>query len=119
MKKGNTIVAAIETDLDLTNANRISVTFSQGGKIKLIKSGSQVETGDHEVYVNILEEETYLFESGRFIPVEIEAFYDQGSATSNAMYRGFDGTIKSQNADVLKIEWDIAEELDRINGEVV
>lgn len=119
MKKGNTIVISIDTDLDLTNANRVSVSFSQQGKVKLIKSGSQIEVDGQTVSVHVAEEETYLFESGRYIPVEVEAVYDQGSATSNSMFRGFDGTIKSNNKDVVKISWDISDMIDRINGEVV
>lgn len=119
MKKGNEIIATIDTDLDLTNANSVSVSFSQKGKVRLIKSGSQVEVDGGVVYVHIAEEETYLFESGRFIPVEVEAVYDQGSATSSSMFRGFDGTIKSNNVDEVKVYWDISDMIDRINGEVV
>lgn len=119
MKKGNTIIVSIDTDLDLTNANKVVATFSQAGKILLIKTGDQVEVDDKTVSIYIEEEETYLFEAGRFVPVEIEAFFDRGSVTSNTMYRGFDGTVKSQNTDVVKVELDISDMIDRINGEVI
>ena len=100
MKRGNTIVRTIKTVFDLRDANNVEVKFSQKGRVVLTKTGDQVLVGENSVQIVLSQEETLLFEPGRFIPVEINGYYDEGTKlTSNVMYRPFDGTLKGDNMD--------------------
>ena len=100
MKRGNTIVRTIKTVFDLRDANNVEVKFSQKGRVVLTKTGDQVLVGENSVQIIMSQEETFLFEPGRYVPVEINGYYDEGTKlTSNVMYRPFDGTLKGDNMD--------------------
>lgn len=100
MKKGNTALVRIKTNLDLRDADRIEVGFSQKGKTVLIKSGESVMTEEDDVLVVLSKPETSLFEAGRMIPVDVTAYYEEGTQiTSNIMYRSFDGMIRKEIED--------------------
>ncbi len=100
MKRGNTIARTIKTAFDLRDANNVEVKFSQKGRAVLTKTGDQVLVGENSVQIIMSQEETLLFEPGRYVPVEINGYYDEGTKlTSNVMYRPFDGTLKGDNMD--------------------
>lgn len=120
MKSGNSIQLPLKTGLSLEDVERVEVVFGQRGKIILIKAGEDVELGDGFVTVQLMDEETYLFEPGRYIPVDITIQYEDGvTLTDCTMYKRFDGTVRSQDVDTVQIELDISSTLDEINGEVV
>lgn len=96
-KKGNTVLRRIKTNYDLRDANKIEVIFGQKGRFLLVKSGDDVTAEEDAVLVLMKPADTVLFEPGRLVPVEITAYYDEGTQiTSNAMYRPFDGTMKGE-----------------------
>ena len=98
MKKGNTILIQIKTGYDLRDAEKVEVIFSQAGNIMLVKTGDDLFINEKNIQIIMTKEENRLFESGRFIPVEICAYYEEGTMlSSNVMYRPFNGTLKGDN----------------------
>lgn len=96
MKQGNTILNQIKTGYDLRDANKVEIAFGQKGKIILVKTGDDVIVNEDDVRFVLTKEELALFEPGRYIPIDITAYYDEGTQiTSNVMYRPFDGTVQS------------------------
>ncbi len=120
MKNSDTILARIKTRRDLRGANRIEVRFGQKGRLRLSKTGDSVAAEEDAVIVVLTSSETAIFEPGRFVPVEVIAYYDDGTKiTSNAMYRPFDGTMQRDDADPpISTDWQI-EELERAVDEVI
>ena len=100
MKNGNTVLRRIKTNIDLRGANRVEVAFSQKGKTVLIKGGDEVMVEEDAVIFALTGFETSLFEAGRMIPVDITAYYDEGTQiTCSLMYRPFDGSIRKEIPD--------------------
>lgn len=95
--KGNTAVITIKTERDLRDANEVEVVFSQKGKVKLIKTGTSLLVDEDKIRIIVTKDDTELFEAGRYIPAEVNAYYDEGTKiTSNVMYRVFNGTLKGE-----------------------
>lgn len=125
MNRGNSIPLRLKTRLSIENIDRIEVVFGQRGKIVLVKTDDDVTTQDYGalgkfIIINLTEEESYLFEPGRYIPVDITITYTNGTTlTDTVTYKCFNGTVKSNGVDAVQIELDISDTIDRINGEVV
>lgn len=95
MNRYNTTLISIDTESDLSGAQNVEIVFQQKGIPVLIKSGEDVVTDDHSVQTMLSSEETGLFEAGRYIPIKINAYYDDDTVvSSNVMYRPFNGTTK-------------------------
>lgn len=72
MRRGTTPTHTFCTDLDMTDAEVIYVTYQQNGKTVLEKTREDVEVDGNKVIVKLTQEETLLFERRRDIPVRIQ-----------------------------------------------
>ena len=94
----------ISTSFDMTGADLVEVIFSQKGKTIVDKKGNDVVVNDSSVQVALSNTEIALFEPGRYVPIEVRAFYDDGTLLrSNVMYRPFNQSTErdfAMNSDV-------------------
>lgn len=94
----------ISTSFDMTGADLVEVIFSQKGKTIVDKKGSDVIVDDDSVQVALSNAEIELLEPGRYVPIEVRAYYDEGTMLkSNVMYRPFNQSTErdfSMNSDV-------------------
>lgn len=94
----------ISTSFDMTGADLVEVIFSQKGKTIVDKKGNDVVVNDSSVMVALPNTEIVLFEPGRYVPIEVRAFYEDGTMLkSNVMYRPFNQSTErdfAMNSDV-------------------
>ena len=94
----------ISTSFDMRGANLVQVMFSQEGKKLVTKQGDDVIVNEGNVQVGLNNLEIALFEPGRYVPVEVRAYYDEGTMLkSKVMYRPFNQSTErdyAMNSDV-------------------
>lgn len=85
MRRGTTPTHTITTDIDLTGAAAVYVTYAQKGCTVVEKSAEDITIGSDYVEIALTQAETLAFSEGR-IEVQIRARFPDGSAVaSNVM----------------------------------
>lgn len=83
MHRGTTPIHIFRTDVDLTNASVLFITYKQNGKIILEKSIDEVTIQKEVVTVYLSQKETLLFNEGT-VTIQIRAkFPDESTIASN------------------------------------
>lgn len=83
MHRGTTPIHIFRTDVDLTNASVLFITYKQNGKIVLEKSIDEVTIQKEVVTVYLSQKETLLFNEGT-VTIQIRAkFPDESTIASN------------------------------------
>lgn len=78
----------ISTSFNMSDADNVEVIFTQAGDNMLVKSGDEIAIEGNSVQIVLSEREVDLFEPGRYISINVEAYYDQGTTVkSYVMYR--------------------------------
>lgn len=85
MRRGTTPTITISTDVDLSAASNLFVTFSQGGAVVLEKTLSDVTVSADAVTVELTQEDTLALASGASVEFQIRATVGDAKLASNIM----------------------------------
>ncbi|RGK73458.1 hypothetical protein DXC94_03040 [Streptococcus anginosus] len=86
MYRGTTPINIFRTDVDLTNASVLFITYKQNGKVVLEKSIDEVKIQKNIVSVYLSQKDTLLFTEG-IVTIQIRAKFPDGSAIASALIR--------------------------------
>ena len=86
MHRGTTPINIFRTDVDLTNASVLFITYKQNGKVILEKSIDEVKIQNNIVSVYLSQKETLLFMEG-IVTIQIGAKFSDGSAIASSLIR--------------------------------
>lgn len=86
MRRGTTPIHTFTTDLDLTDAAIIWITYKVGGKIVIDKSKEDLDVTAEEISFRLTQEETLKLINGDRVRIQIRARFEDGTAVaSNVM----------------------------------
>lgn len=86
MIRGTTPIITINTDVDLSDAEVIFITFSQLGQRKIEKELESIEVTETSLVVDLSQEDTLKLDSQRAVEIQIRARFSGGRAiASNVM----------------------------------
>ena len=86
MHRGTTPISIFRTDVDLTNASILFITYKQNGKVILEKSIDEVKIQNNIVSVYLSQKDTLLFTEG-IVTIQIRAKFPDGSVIASALIR--------------------------------
>ena len=83
MRRGTTPSHTFTTDIDLSTAEVVYVTYKQGSKVILEKDNDGIEITEDSIEVDLSQEETLSFKMGQPVRVQIRARFPDGSAVAS------------------------------------
>ena len=83
MRRGTTPKHIFETDVDLSSAVVIFLTYKQGGKTILTKELADMDVTDKDLSVHLTQEETLMFSTKGDVNMQIRAKFPDGSAIAS------------------------------------
>lgn len=86
MHRGTTPTNIFRTDVDLTNATVLFITYKQNGKVVLEKSIDEVKIQKNIVSVYLSQKDTLLFTEG-IVTIQIRAKFSDGSVIASSLIR--------------------------------
>jgi hypothetical protein len=86
MYRGTTPTNVFRTDVDLSNASVLFITYKQGGKLVLEKSIEDVQIEKKNLIVELSQKDTLLFSEG-IVTIQIRAKFPDGSAIASSLIR--------------------------------
>lgn len=86
MYRGTTPTNIFRTDVDLTSASVLFITYKQNGKVVLEKSIDEVKIQKNIVSVYLSQKDTLLF-TEEIVTIQIRAKFSDGSAIASALIR--------------------------------
>ena len=86
MQRGTTPTNIFRTDVDLTNASVLFITYKQHGKVVLEKSIDDVKIQKNIVSVYLSQKDTLLFTEG-IVTIQIRAKFSDGSVIASSLIR--------------------------------
>ena len=85
MKRGTTPINTFKTNIDLTGST-VFVTYSQGGKVVLEKTGEALEVTEEAVVTRLSQKDTLAFTAAQCVSIQIRYIFPDGTAgASNIM----------------------------------
>lgn len=96
MRRGTTPINVFTTDVDLTDASVIFLTYQQFGKTVIeIEKGDRLEVEEDQISVRLTQSETLMLDPTAEVRVQIRAGFDDGSRiASNIMRLGVQDILK-------------------------
>lgn len=86
MHRGTTPINIFRTDVDLTNASVLFITYKQNGKVVLEKTIDDLSIHGEMVEVRLSQRETLLFSEG-IVTIQIRAKFQDGSVIASSLIR--------------------------------
>lgn len=86
MHRGTTPTHVFRTDVDLTKASVLFISYKQNGKVVLEKSLEEVNVQKTGITVNLTQTETLLFQEG-IVMIQIRAKFPDSSAIASSLIR--------------------------------
>ena len=83
MRRGTTPVNHISTDMDLTGATALYVTYQQNDETVLEKTLQDATITEKEVAIQLSQEDTLLFEEGSKVYVQLRAVLPDGNCVAS------------------------------------
>lgn len=93
MRRGTTPTHTFTTDIDLTDAEVIFITYEQAGEVVMEKTADDLAITADSLTVKLTQEETLAFELGKPVEMQIRARFADGTAVASQVMR--------TNADVI------------------
>lgn len=87
MRRGTTPTHTFDTDVDLTGAVVLYLTYKQNGRIKVEKSLSDVTVEPDKVTVTLTQKETLSFDDEGDVRIQIRAKFADGKAVASNVIR--------------------------------
>lgn len=88
MYRGTTPINVFRTDVDLTDASVLFITYMQNGKIVLEKNISDIKIHKNILSVYLSQSETLLFTEG-IVNIQIRVRFRDGSTLASNLIRTF------------------------------
>lgn len=85
MRRGTTPTLTITTDIDLTEASNLYLTFKQGDRVCFEKTLNDVTITEDTVSVWLTQAETLVLKDGRMVSFQIRATLGDQKVASNVM----------------------------------
>lgn len=86
LHRGTTPINIFRTDVDLTNASVLFITYMQNGKVVLEKDIREVKINKEVITVYLSQKETLLFNEG-IITIQIRVKFPDGSSIASKLIR--------------------------------
>src|SRR3712207_1320027 len=86
MHRGTTPIHIFRTDVDLTHASVLFITYKQNDKVVLEKSIDEVTIKERVVTVSLSQKETLLFNEG-IVTIQIRAKFPDESTIASSLIR--------------------------------
>ena len=93
MRRGTTPTITITTDIDLTGASNLFVTFKQGDRVVFEKTLADVTVSEKQVVCTLTQENTLSLKDG-FVRFQIRATLGDSKVASNIMTTSADEILK-------------------------
>lgn len=93
MRRGTTPTITITTDIDLTAASNLFVTFKQGDRIVFEKTLDDVSVTENEVICELEQDNTLALKDG-MVRFQIRATIGNSKVASNIMIASVDEILK-------------------------
>lgn len=93
MRRGTTPTITITTDIDLTSAINMFITFEQNDRIVFEKTLADVEITSESVICNLTQEDTLSLKNG-IVRFQIRATLGDSKVASNVMAASVDEILK-------------------------
>ena len=81
-RRGSTPTNIFNVNIDLTGAT-IYVTYSQGGRVIIEKTGNQLEVTSHTVSVLLSQEDTLKLDDDQMVEIQIRYVRENGMADAS------------------------------------
>lgn len=94
MYRGTTPTNVFTSDLDLTEAEVIYITYKQGGETKIEKTADDITVTSEELRVTLTQDETLSLKEGA-VDIQIRARFSDGTAVAS-------NTVKTTAERILK-----------------
>lgn len=94
MRRGTTPTITISTDIDLTDASKLFVTFKQGAYKRIEKTQDDVTVTAENITFLLTQKETLLFDAGVPVDVQIRASLGDNKVASNIMSIDVEAILK-------------------------
>lgn len=85
MRRGTTPTITITTDIDLTEASNLFVTFKQGDRVVFEKTLDDVTVGETQVVCELSQNDTLALRDGKPVRFQIRATLGDSKVASNVM----------------------------------
>lgn len=96
MFRGTTPIHTFKTDIDLSDAAVIWLTYKADGKIIIDKEKKDLEIESDNISFKLTQEETLALQAGQRVDCQIRARFEDGTAVaSNIMTVGVNGILKN------------------------
>lgn len=93
--RGTTPIHVFITDVDLTDAEVIYVTYKQKREILIEKTKEQIEVTSEGLTIALTQEETLMFKNNGDVRIQIRARFSDGSAIASNI-------IETKASEILK-----------------
>ena len=87
MRRGTTPTHIFKTSFDLTDAEVIFITYRQGNKNVMEKTGDDLTVTAEEITTKLSQEETLKFSTSGSVEIQIRARFPDGSAIASQIIR--------------------------------
>lgn len=87
MRRGTTPTHIFTTDVDLTDAVVIYITYKQGGQTVLEKTVDALTVTETQITTKLTQEETLAFSINGQVEIQIRARFEDGSAIASQVMR--------------------------------
>lgn len=85
MRRGTTPIINIATDIDLTEASNLFVTFEQGGEVVIEKTLSDVTITEDAVSIHMTQSDTLQFADKKNVRIQLRCTLHGEKLASNIM----------------------------------
>lgn len=87
MRRGTTPTHIFGVDVDLRDAAVIYITYRQGGKNVLEKTGEDIEVEEEEIRTTLTQADTLAFSTSGAVEIQIRAKFPDGAAIASQVIR--------------------------------
>lgn len=87
MRRGTTPIHTFTTDIDLTEAEIIFITYKQSGKTVMEKGKADLTVTEDGLSVKLTQDETLAFVLGHPVEMQIRARFADGTAVASQVMR--------------------------------
>jgi len=94
MRRGTTPTITITTDLDLTGASNLFVTFKQGTRLVMEKTLSDVKVSENAIVCRLSQSDTLALKENKEVQFQIRATLGDQKVASNIMTSTADAILK-------------------------
>lgn len=86
MRRGTTPVNTIKTDMDLTGATALYVTYQQDGETVVEKELEDVEISESEITIHLTQADTLAFAAGT-VSIQVRAVLADGNRVASGIMK--------------------------------